>query len=136
RSVSAVLDEVQATWGTTVLGVPVTGPVASLTGRPAVIAVGSNAARARIAAAHPDVPWQTAIHPSAIVAEGVTVGPGTVLFAGAIIQPDTVLGAHVIVNTSASIDHDCVIEDFVHIAPGVHLAGDVRVGRLAFLGTG
>jgi acetyltransferase-like isoleucine patch superfamily enzyme len=59
-----------------------------------------------------------------------------VVFAGAVIQPDAALGGHVIVNTAASIDHDCALGDFVHIAPGVHLAGNVRLDTGVFLGIG
>lgn len=39
-------------------------------------------------------------------------------------------------NTSASVDHDCVLGDGVHIAPGCHLSGGVVVSRGAFLGVG
>jgi acetyltransferase EpsM len=42
----------------------------------------------------------------------------------------------VILNTSCSVDHDCVVEDFAHLAPGVRLAGNVHVGEGALLGVG
>jgi len=59
-----------------------------------------------------------------------------VVFAGAVIQPDAAIGGHAIVNTAASIDHDCVLGDFVHVAPGVRLAGSVVLGEGAMLGIG
>lgn len=37
-------------------------------------------------------------------------------------------------NTGATVDHDCILEDFVHIAPGVHLAGNVTLKRGVFCG--
>jgi len=138
-TVTVVLDDNPATWGKTLLGVPVQGPIATLPDHGvdgAVIAIGSNAARAHVAAAVGDIAWITAVHPSAIIDPSVTLGPGTVVFAGVVIQPDARLGAHVIVNTGATIDHDCVVDDFVHLAPGVQLAGDVVVGRSAFMGIG
>ncbi len=46
------------------------------------------------------------------------------------------IGSHCIVNTLASIDHDCIIEDYVHLSPGVHLAGDCRIGSHAHIGIG
>ena len=55
---------------------------------------------------------------------------------GAVIGAYARLGKGVIVNTSASVDHDCVVEDFAHLAPGTHLAGNVTVGSGAFLGVG
>ncbi len=58
------------------------------------------------------------------------------VFAGALVQPDAVIGDHVIVNTGATIDHDRIVDDCAHLAPGVHLAGSVQVGEGAFLGIG
>ncbi len=39
-----------------------------------------------------------------------------------------------IINTGITIDHDCKIGDFVHLAPGVNLAGGVLVEEGSFLG--
>ncbi len=77
-----------------------------------------------------------AIHPSAAVAPGVSVGGGTVVAAGAVICTACEIGDNVIVNTCASVDHEGVVEDGVHICPGTHLAGGVRVGRGAWIGVG
>jgi len=138
--VEACYDDVQARIGTSLLGAPVRGPIASVLDArlPAILAVGDNAARERLADALGErgLAFATAVHPTAFVHESVTIGPGSVIFAGAVVQPDARIGAHVIVNTSASVDHDCVLEDFVHLAPGVHLAGTVTVERGAFLGVG
>lgn len=76
------------------------------------------------------------IHPGAIIAEGVVIGDGSFIAAGAVIGPDAAIGKNVIVNTSSSVDHDCCIEDFVHIAPGVTLSGTVSIGRETHIGTG
>ena len=76
------------------------------------------------------------VHPTAWVDASVVPGAGTVEFAGAMIQPGTVIGEHVIINTSASVDHDCVLGNFVHIAPGTHLAGNVRIDEGSFMGIG
>jgi len=103
----------------------------------AILAIGSNRARSEISQRlGQSLSWPTLIHPTAYVAGGVELGRGTVVMAGAIVQPDSVIGAHAIINTASSIDHDCAIGDFVHIAPGVHLAGEVRVEEGAFLGIG
>jgi len=76
------------------------------------------------------------VHPKAIVADDVEIGDGTFVAAGAIINPGTKIGKNAIINTSSSIDHDCVIGDFVHIAPGVTLSGGVKVGDETHIGTG
>jgi UDP-N-acetylbacillosamine N-acetyltransferase len=78
----------------------------------------------------------TAIHPSAVVAADAVTGPGTIVAAGAVINPGTTIGENVIVNTCASVDHDCRVEDGAHVCPGVRLAGNVVVGRAAWVGIG
>lgn len=104
----------------------------------AVVAIGNCQARLTLAGVARDAGFELAraIHPSAIVARGVDVGEGTVIAAGAVVNPGAHIGNHVIVNTRAGIDHDCIIEDGAHICPGVSLAGNVRVGRLAWVGIG
>jgi len=78
----------------------------------------------------------TIIHPKAIVAESAELGEGTFVAAGAVINPDVKIGKNVIVNTASSVDHDCCIGNFVHIAPGVTLSGTVHVGEATHIGTG
>ena len=136
--VAAVFDDDSARWGTTLSGVPIVGPIDAIKQRerlPAVIAIGNNRIRKRIAE-RLDLEWLTVVHPKASVDASVELGQGTVVFAGAVIQPDTRVGDHAIVNTAASVDHECLVGDFVHLAPGVHLAGGVSVGDGAFLGIG
>ncbi len=80
--------------------------------------------------------FATVIHPHAVIAAGVAVGPGTFIAAGAIVNPGVTIGCHVIVNTAASVDHDCVLEDGCHVCPGARLAGNVTIGRGAWVGIG
>lgn len=77
-----------------------------------------------------------AIHSSAVVSPKAKIGEGSVICAGAVICADAVIGKHCIINTGASVDHDSVLKDFVHIAPGAHLCGGVQVGEGGFVGTG
>lgn len=76
------------------------------------------------------------IHPSAVIGEQVYVEAGTVVMAGAVINCCTKIGKGCIINTASTIDHDNVIEDYVHISPGAHLAGTVKIGRGTWLGVG
>jgi sugar O-acyltransferase (sialic acid O-acetyltransferase NeuD family) len=137
RRVTAIYDDDVTKTGTSVAGVPVVGPTSSAPcDVPAVIAIGDNAARKRVAAQDTGRPWATVIHPRAEVDPSASIGPGSVIFAGAVVQADAVVGPHSIVNTGATIDHDCAVSDFAHIGPGVHLAGGVHVGHGTFLGIG
>ena len=56
--------------------------------------------------------------------------------AGVVIQPGSRIGKNSIVNTKASVDHDCIIGDHVHISPGVTLSGGVTVGSTVHIGSG
>lgn len=76
------------------------------------------------------------VHPNSIIGEQVKVGVGTVVMAGTVINCCTKIGNGCIVNTGSTIDHDNYIEDFVHISPGAHLAGTVKVGQGSWLGIG
>lgn len=76
------------------------------------------------------------IHPTATIGEKVEVGAGTVVMAGVVINCCSRIGKGCIVNTGTTIDHDNVIEDYVHISPGAHLAGTVRVGKGSWIGIG
>jgi acetyltransferase EpsM len=80
--------------------------------------------------------FANAIHPSAEISSSVEIAPGTVIMPNAVINTDTKIGSHVIVNTGVTIDHDCIIDDFSHIAPGSHLCGQVKLEQGAFLGVG
>jgi sugar O-acyltransferase (sialic acid O-acetyltransferase NeuD family) len=134
----ACRDDAPGAVGRLVLGVPITGGLAEILDDPAalaVLAIGGNRARARLAAGA-RCQFVTLVHPRATVDPSAALGEGTVVFAGAVIQPDARLGRQVIVNTAASIDHDCVIGDHAHLAPGVHLCGGVEVGEGALLGVG
>lgn len=78
----------------------------------------------------------TLIHPNAVIAQNVIIGIGTVVMAGAVINPGAKIGVGCIINTCASVDHDCVLEDFVHIAVGAHVAGTCTIGERTWIGAG
>jgi len=63
-------------------------------------------------------------------------GIGSMIMYGAVIQGNVKIGNHCIINTSASIDHDCIIEDFCHIGPNSTLCGNVHIGEGTLIGAG
>jgi sugar O-acyltransferase (sialic acid O-acetyltransferase NeuD family) len=76
------------------------------------------------------------IHPKSTFSKFSSLGIGTCVMANAVVNPGTLIKEGVIINTSSSVDHDCVIEDFAHISPNCSLSGDVRIGKFTHLGTG
>jgi sugar O-acyltransferase (sialic acid O-acetyltransferase NeuD family) len=75
-----------------------------------------------------------AIHPSAVISSSVKMQDGIMIAANSTINPLVEIGRGVILNTSCSVDHECIIGDFAHIAPGAVLCGNVKVGKGSFVG--
>ncbi len=102
------------------------------------VAIGSNTVREQVQnkLENDGASIVSLIHPQAVIGSNVKVGCGTVIMAGVIISSSSTVGKGCIVNTASSVDHDNIIEDFVHISPGVHLAGTVKIGKGAWLGIG
>ncbi len=107
-------------------------------GYAAFVAVGSNRLRRKLSNKLDQLgmPLATIISSQAWISPSASVGEGTVVMPGAILGAETRVGRGAIINTASSIDHDGNIGDYVHIAPGVHLAGCVTVGEASFLGVG
>ncbi len=78
----------------------------------------------------------TLIHPSAVVEKSASVGKGSVVLAGAIVGAGAHVGEGCILNHASTVDHDCIVQDFAHICPGVNLAGDILIGEGAWIGIG
>lgn len=76
------------------------------------------------------------IHPDTIIGENVELAPGTVVMPGVVINCCTSIGKGCIINTGATIDHDNIIEDYVHVSPGANLAGTVHIGEGTWIGIG
>ena len=141
-AVAGFLDDDSSSWGCYRLGVPVLGPISSYRDHNPdglILGIGSNRVREHVVQSigHWGANlWCNAIHPSAVIAASVQLGRGIVAAAGAIVNPDSAIGNHVIVNTGATIDHDCIIADYAHVAPGSHVAGGVQIGSGTLLGIG
>ena len=76
------------------------------------------------------------IHPKSTISQFSSLGVGSCVMANAVLNPGAFIKEGVIINTSSSIDHDCIIEDYAHISPNCSLSGNVSVGKFTHLGTG
>lgn len=101
----------------------------------AIIAIGNNATRKKVASLI-EHGFTNFIHSSAIVSDHIKMGTGCMIMQGAIVQVHTQVGNHVIVNSAASVDHDCILEDYVHVAPRAVLCGRIQVGEGVLIGAG
>ena len=100
-----------------------------------VIGIGNNDSRKLIAEKY-NVNWVSIIHPSAQIATNVAIGLGTVVMAGAVVNACAKIGEHCIINTCAIIEHDDIIENYVHISPRAAVGGTVNIGESTHIGIG
>ena len=102
------------------------------------VAIGSNITRGKIQEKliEQGLNVVSLIHPSAIIGTDVEIGIGTAVMAGVVINSSSRIGKGCIINTSSSLDHDNMIEDYAHISPGVKVAGTVKVGKGSWIGIG
>jgi sugar O-acyltransferase (sialic acid O-acetyltransferase NeuD family) len=75
------------------------------------------------------------IHPSALIDYSVDLASHGVMIAPNVtINALAQIGIGAICNTYSVIEHECLIGDFAHIAPGAVLCGNVHVGENSFVG--
>ncbi|PHS31927.1 MAG: serine acetyltransferase [Alkaliphilus sp.] len=74
------------------------------------------------------------IDDTAIVSKHVRIKKGVFVGKNAVINAGTFIGKGAIINTSATIEHDCKIEEFTHIAPDAVLCGEVQIGANTHIG--
>ena len=102
-----------------------------------IVAIGDARIREKIVKELEGVSWYTAVHPSAVISDiQIRIGAGTAVMANAVINSCAGIGEPCIINSSAVVEHDNQIEDFVHISVGAKLAGNVTIGKGTWIGIG
>jgi sugar O-acyltransferase (sialic acid O-acetyltransferase NeuD family) len=128
--------------GSIVNDLPVLGDLAWLSGQQhpplAICGIGDPAVRRQVVerATEFGARFHSIVHPDARLTRWIDVGPGTVVTAGCILTNQVRIGGHVQLNLDSTIGHDVVIEDFVTVAPGAHISGNVTLGSGSNIGTG
>ncbi len=77
----------------------------------------------------------TLVHPTAVVARHVEVGPGTIVGAGTVLGPYASVGRHCEINVQATIGHNSVIGDFSVVLPGARISGYVVLEEETMIGS-
>jgi acetyltransferase EpsM len=104
-----------------------------------VIGVGDNYVRKKIykeIKILKKIKWAKIISKDSILNGNVKIGPGSIIISGSIINNGAKIGSHCIINTSSSIDHDNVFENFSSSGPSVTTGGNVKVCQFSHLGIG
>lgn len=103
-----------------------------------IVAIGNNEVRSKLLKKISDycLPLISLIHPKSWVSDYAKVNLGVVVMVGAVVGTNAKLGLGSLVNANATVDHDCILDDFAHIGVGVNLAGGVKVGKAAWVQAG
>ncbi len=115
--------------------------VGEQSGMPFVIGIGDNLIRQKVANAFRDkLRFGNLIHPSATFgrrqADDLVFCEGLIICAGARFTNHIKVGNFCIINQNATIAHDSVIDDFVHVAPGATISGNVHLESGCWIGAG
>ncbi len=106
-----------------------------------VIGIGENAVRQKVALRYiNDLTFANLIHPSATFGthqrHAVEIKKGVVICAGVRLANNITIGDFSIFNRNATIGHDGIVEDYVHVAPGACISGNVHLSIRCWIGTG
>tara|TARA_B110000503_G_scaffold90078_1_gene136215 strand:- start:1306 stop:1941 length:636 start_codon:yes stop_codon:yes gene_type:complete len=110
-------------------------------GMPASIGIGENAVREKVAKRFAGIlQFENLIHPSASFGLGqrekISSKQGVIVSAGVRFTNNIEVGDFTIFNLNATISHDVIIEDFVCLAPGAHICGNVHLRKRCWIGAG
>src|SRR5690606_4261177 len=104
----------------------------------AIIAVGNNQIRQKWQQLLLDlsIPITTIIHPQTVIAPSAKIGQGVSIMAGCVIGTNTIIQDGAILNMGTLLDHDVVVEQFVHLSIGVKVASNNIIPTFSFLEVG
>jgi len=74
--------------------------------------------------------------PTAVASDDSQAGPGSILSDFALISPNASIGTHFHANIYSYVAHDCVVGNYVTLAPKAAVNGNVRIGDGVYIGTG
>lgn len=103
-----------------------------------IVAIGDNGVRRGMAReiSRLGVELISVVHPSATLAESVTLGRNVLVAAGAVVCAHCQIGDSVILNTGCVVDHQTTVGEGAHICPGVRVGARCRIEPGAFVGVG
>lgn len=105
------------------------------------IGIGENTVRQKVAKRYVGcLRFVNMIHPSATFGQwqrqAIEVQQGVIVCAGVRFTSNIQVGDFCIFNLNATIGHDVIVDDFVNLAPGAHISGNVHIGTRCWVGTG
>lgn len=83
---------------------------------------------------HTKLSFPNFIHPSVWLGENITLGKGNIIYPGVTINFESVIEDFVIINMNAAIGHNCLLQNFSTVSPGVSCGGFTKLRSKSFLG--
>ncbi|WP_440966790.1 hypothetical protein ACL58G_10800 [Massilia sp. GER05] len=107
---------------------------------PFAIGIGNQNVRQRLVRLYNDFTFANLIHPDATFGraqkEAVLARRGIIVAAGVRLTNHIQIGNFVVLDRNSTVGHDCIIDDFVHIAPSACVSGNVHIGARCWIGAG
>lgn len=100
-----------------------------------VLAIADGTTRAKILA-ELNLPVLSVSAETAILMDDVQIGPGACISPLTIFTCNIKIGTCFHANIYSYIEHDCTVGDFVTLAPGAKINGNVTLGDFAYIGAG
>ena len=105
------------------------------------IGIGDNKVRRKVSERYAgQLRFTNLIHPSATFGNGqlasIADRKGVIVCAGVRFTNNIEVGSFTIFNLNATVGHDVFCEDFVNIAPGANISGNVHIEAGCWIGTG
>lgn len=104
-----------------------------------VIGLGDNATRRKIYSKFKTLKYPNLIHPCASLGytqqSQLELTQGNIITSGVRLTSNIRMGNFGIFNLNSTVGHDCFIEDFVNLSPGVNVSGNVHLKEGTYIGT-
>lgn len=104
-----------------------------------VIGIAEPTIRKKIYERYPDLNYPNLVHSQASLGYGIKNelqnSKGVVIAAGARITNSCHFGDFVIVSFNSTVGHDCILDNYVSIMPGVNISGCVHLKTGTYIGT-
>lgn len=103
---------------------------------PVCVAVANWRSRRKIVGRCRSRPFTSLVAQTHYRGQGVVVGEGAIFCERSIVTADALIGRHFHCNILSYVAHDCVIGDFVTLAPRVSVNGNTVIEDDVYIGTG
>jgi len=141
-SIAGFIDDDESVWGQEFRGYPILGGFEILqkfSSYDAVtVALGRVEPRREVARRIKAlaIPQYNAVHPSALISRGCTLGEGNIIGAGVNLYVNPIIGDNVFIGPSVVVSHDSVVGDYALLSVGSVIGARVDIEPGAFIGAG